>query len=1261
MYAVYSVLFIMIVSAVPVMAVAPPGTMDIPEPEDWGVPAYLAGLQEKEGQAISDPQVITQATTIIDGIVSVDGQKSTATGEWTLKDTTPPPPTIPGILNLVPDAPNGTLPGAFSILLDQPLLIKIYVRSGEHSNWVDMYLRPNLDPQWDGLIPSLLNWQKWQSVDVDNNTATGDVDGNDVRLRIVAVLENQNITYGVLPLNFGVSLRGGVAVEVERLGSGSEDLPLDVTFIKSFRYSDINYTWFIEYDVDRIPERGYMSITADQVNISAERGKMMDILTSFLANETLRNGTSLGSFAGPYTIYHTASENLDRVHATIGYMKIISVEGVEGAQFQEASWIAARVNPPSDTNVAPRTFSLWFESPAFNRSFDQMIWTADRRSYLELEYSDNRQNDTMVKARVYDAPALLAINIGNTMEDVGKIAQIHFTASSNVPRITFDEWDFMEGDRRKYLHIHVDLVGLPKDTWLNGTLDIGGQPIQTLRPDPTVRSFVPQLMDSIMVGVASKLFNIGQTLRSLPENVLNMPDKEGYTTVEFANERDHLGKIEMWLTSKHYVKIEEGVDYFAFYNDTIEPEGRMVQTGFSARILDLRAFSADFGDRKRITLDSRYNREFKALFIDVKNDANASIVLSNIPHNISIELLDDQLLYMGDGTVDRIQYTSQIGEQFIRMRMDGVPGGIDIKMGDDVTGVSILVGEIDTLSLQISDGQVRQMEGDHVMLEIDSMGRTAASLQISGLRGLQLNKGEPNVVSLKTGGNAMNILMSDATTNFELRAQLDPLPRDVMAEVNDVLGLSDLKTGSGRDVTNVLEFSSVIFAISDLATDILEAVSEATVEVVNSLGTFSSNMSFAFDGDRNMDLVATIQRSGPIDVPEAWWAHGMTTYMLPEGDQVLLDAKIFLTGISPVGSIELTSTPDQTIMDLDLQGFAPQYKELVIFMEGGSLIEGGGGKDIWLYLSDLVSPLDLNLHLNIKADTAIGGRTEGDLRLTSSSALGPLHMHARIRGDNIATIEVVLSSVPQSADLNFIYETDILLQTTLSQTLAFAYVKMSRNISGHDAPATSITLHNIPTLVSLEVKSGEGYDMDRESPLANLPSMTVGANDASLDVLVAIEGRSLGNKADLFMDARNIKDLSMARHGDEYRISAENMEFVNLQVSNIRFSETTMINRIDILALDLTSATVSVKMVFGVYPLIGVDDLTASGLQFGITGQINMRGKQRLISIMIFDFPLSLGTMPSSNSDGVAISDMKNDHRLFIPGPMTTLMVTLLG
>ncbi|NOQ54268.1 MAG: hypothetical protein GQ558_06655, partial [Thermoplasmata archaeon] len=147
----------------------------------------------------------------------------------------------------------------------------------------------------------------------------------------------------------------------------------------------------------------------------------------------------------------------------------------------------------------------------------------------------------------------------------------------------------------------------------------------------------------------------------------------------------------------------------------------------------------------------------------------------------------------------------------------------------------------------------------------------------------------------------------------------------------------------------------------------------------------------------------------------------------------------------------------------------------------------------------------------------------------------------------------------------------------------------------------------------------------------------------------------------LFMDARNIKDLSMAPHGDEYRISAGGLEFVNLAFSNIRFSETTWLDRIDLVATDLRMATVTVKMVFGVFPLIDVDDLTASGLQLGITGRILMRGKVTPISIMVFDVPLSLSTMPTSHSDGVALSRMENDHRLFIPGPVTTLMGTLLG
>ncbi|NIP33716.1 MAG: hypothetical protein GWN18_02175, partial [Thermoplasmata archaeon] len=67
------------------------------------------------------------------------------------------------------------------------------------------------------------------------------------------------------------------------------------------------------------------------------------------------------------------------------------------------------------------------------------------------------------------------------------------------------------------------------------------------------------------------------------------------------------------------------------------------------------------------------------------NDANASIRFSNIPHNISLELLNDQIVYMGDGTVDRLEYTSEIGDQYIKFQMEGVPGGMHFSLGEEQT------------------------------------------------------------------------------------------------------------------------------------------------------------------------------------------------------------------------------------------------------------------------------------------------------------------------------------------------------------------------------------------------------------------------------------------------------------------------------------------------------------------------------------------------------------------------------------------------
>ena len=59
-------------------------------------------------------------------------------------------------------------------------------------------------------------------------------------------------------------------------------------------------------------------------------------------------------------------------------------------------------------------------------------------------------------------------------------------------------------------------------------------------------------------------------------------------------------------------------------------------------------------------------------------------------------------------------------------------------------------------------------------------------------------------------------------------------------------------------------------------------------------------------------------------------------------------------------------------------------------------------------------------------------------------------------------------------------------------------------------------------------------------PLGVLQKL-VGAiwKQTGLDVLVDIKGRSLGNQVDVFLDARDLKDISMARSGDEYRISGD--------------------------------------------------------------------------------------------------------------------------
>jgi hypothetical protein len=573
-FVVYMVLAMLVATAVPVDAVAPPGSLDLPDPEDWGLMTELVTLQTTEEGLIDEPTVVSTATGMLSDVKAYDLTRDPAMGPFDLHSSAPPFPTTPDVIDLVDDTPDGFLPDAIQLLLDRPLLMYVYVESGEHENWVQTFLRATI-----GSI------DRWVYVDVDNDTSTGDGAGNDIRLRLGLVLENRSLNWTLLPPSLSIKVRGGLGIEIERQGTGNEHLPIDVTVFKSFRYSGISYTWFLDYEVDRLPERAYMSITAENVNATAETGRLMEIIQGLINGTDIGNGTRVSDITGPYTIAHNSTDQVE-VQATLGYIKMGQNPGDDRKYFEEASWLTANVMRATPETPLPTRFALWLDSPAFNRTFDQLRWTANGPSRLELEYFDARENDTQAKALVDIAPTSLSFKISESMEDVGRVANIHYQASAPVGIIRFDAWDFAGGNRRQYLHTHVALHDLPTNVWLNGTIDVGGQEVATLRPDPRAGNFIPQMLEAIMVGLTSKLFNIGQTLRALPQSLLDMPDKEGYMDVQFPDPSAHMGMLEMWLTSDHYVTVEEGTSFLAFYNDTHdELVGNMVQSGFSIRLM----------------------------------------------------------------------------------------------------------------------------------------------------------------------------------------------------------------------------------------------------------------------------------------------------------------------------------------------------------------------------------------------------------------------------------------------------------------------------------------------------------------------------------------------------------------------------------------------------------------------------------------------------------------------------------------------------
>jgi hypothetical protein len=1260
--------FMLLLSAAPAGAVAPPGSLDVPDPPDWGVLEAMRSVQANETSALDEASVVVAATEALSDVEAFDAARSPPVGPFDLHTSEPFPAQTLDLEESIKNSPYSNLTNFLSILLDQPLMFIVRITSGNHTNWIEILLRPNIDIDFSVFPPRLINWQRWEEVNIDNDTSTGEgPNGHDIRIRLRPVLDNRNINATPFPMNVTIQLTGGFAAEIERIGSEAADLPLESTFIKTFRYSNINYTWFLEHKIDRIPDHVSLSLTADQVNVStnqeSRRQLIFDLVNSILnrtGNVSITNRTGLADISGPYTIQHISSGMLQNFQASLGYIRIHTPTPTSDPELTAGSWLTAKVTPSDRYAEIPRRMSIWLDSPAFNRTFDHLNWTATIPSKLDLEYYDDRPNATMAKGGVHDIPTNFRVEISNVTEDVGPVSKVHYTTTEPIDLIYFDEWEFVDDSRDRYLHSHVELRGVPKEIWLNGTLDIGGKAYDPLRPDPTIRQVIPQLLDGLMIRIASKLFTIGRTLRSLPQTILNMPDREGYTQVDMPIEGTYLGKLEFWLTSDHYVMVEPDIDFFAFYNDTVEdPEGNMIQTAFSGRLLDIRSVFTSFYNRKHVELDSRYNRELRALFIDEKNDANASLWFSNIPHNISLELTDEALTYEGDGSVDRVQYTSAIQDQYLRMLLEGVPESLVLDQGQDLMGFRTLAGSLASIDLQVTNGRVRRMMGDHLLVEIGADDSTAASLHLSGLSQFSYDR-VGNDVELRSGGEPFKLLIHDETRDFDLNAVLDPLPPSISATSTDILGIGEIQVPSLQEVTSVLDFATIIYAISALGDDVIRAVGELSTNAVAGLGTFSSDLEINYTGTTNMDVTATIHRGGPVPVEPAPWVHGAVAHQVPFEDDVLMDAKVFLTGLPSTAYLSLQAEGDTTILTMDMTGFAPRYDHLMLILDGASEVAGGGARDIMLYLEGLGSNIDLSLDLEMTTDMRIGGEIEGSIDLEASRAIGPLHVRMRTHQDTVATIEALLPLVPSDTLLEWTYTRAITMTSVLSEELDFIFVKLSRDLTGGLTPTSTITLHEVPRSILIAVESPPEYDMDADSPVANLPKVTIDASKPGMDVLADLKGRAMGSKADIFLDLRDVQGVSMIPSDEEYRLSAEKAAFIHLRVTNLVYSDQAIIDRLDLAVEDLRQATLKTYMVFGVYPLVTLSDLKAGGLQVTLEGSLKLGKRAHNLNLVILEVPTGFSGTPKTHSNGVSLRSSDGDNRLLIPAPMGTLLGTWL-
>jgi len=609
-----------------------------------------------------------------------------------------------------------------------------------------------------------------------------------------------------------LNLSAGFKIQIQKDSEWVDNLremPLHVAVAKGVSYEDTEfdhheYVWTADFNFSETPQNFEFIIMVE--GLSLDISDAMSLILELLGMGDPGESYTFTSIFPPYTLRYEFINNtnlpndeensIDNLSLLVGYEKFVTEAGTAIRKIEDRTWVQVNVDKKvPDYDYVPRILHirLFGEKNIIKQltEYNSVTYYANIPTDLYAVYSEEKENETFILVEAEGFPGgdldemfsefyttnpfdpdlpmderLRMRSIDFSFDNLSYRGEggdlvnktlINLNSTGEIGSIDIEGYhhlgSYQEDGRYDYYNISTEEV--PTDVTLDGgfVFEEVKDPF-TLFDNPNM-DFMTQVVDNIMLTLASSIYGVGIKLRSLPDALSNMattggnislkieqkvldqdqkllrrtPDLLGDTFLAYApGYRDYHGASIDETFFAHYLLPARDNYFIGVYENLLftDPYNRTGLSGALGGIESLYYKSVpDPDDRDNlsrifVTLNSTIDKPLEVIYLEgiggnYQNHDFARLMLSNepedpvqLPDRITLEMMDNvttiDFRHPDDApppdpnnvTIDSVLYESSLGGQYLSANITHVPHYLQFEISDDVTLINTITEETET-------------------------------------------------------------------------------------------------------------------------------------------------------------------------------------------------------------------------------------------------------------------------------------------------------------------------------------------------------------------------------------------------------------------------------------------------------------------------------------------------------------------------------------------------------------------------------------